>query len=105
MGSLDVKSSREEKISFSTTVMDSTVSILIQKPPATPTFFQFLGPFTSGLWLTILGVFFVVGGALFLMGKYDVTQRESEQRFDLKESLWYSLNVLLQGTYRNVIYL
>ncbi|XP_071181832.1 glutamate receptor ionotropic, kainate 3-like [Mytilus edulis] len=97
IGSLDVKSSREEQISFSTTIMDSTVSILLQKPPATPTFFQFLGPFTTQLWFTILGVFFVVGGALYLMGRYDTTQRESEQQFDLKESLWYSLNVLLQG--------
>ncbi|XP_052064516.1 glutamate receptor ionotropic, kainate 2-like [Mytilus californianus] len=97
IGSLDVKSSREEQISFSTTIMDSTVSILLQKPPATPTFFQFLGPFTSHLWFTILGVFFVVGGALYLMGRYDTTQRESDQQFDLKESLWYSLNVLLQG--------
>lgn len=94
---MDVKSLREEQISFSTTIMDSTVSILLQKPPATPTFFQFLGPFTSQLWFTILGVFFVVGGALYLMGRYDTTQRESEQQFDLKESLWYSLNVLLQG--------
>jgi hypothetical protein len=47
--------------------------------------------------MTILLIFFVVGGALYLMGRYDSTQRQSEQQFDLKESLWYSLNVILQG--------
>lgn len=97
IGSLDVRSAREEKISFSTTIFDSSVSLLLQKPPATPTFFQFLWPFTTGLWMMILLVFFVVGGALFLMGRYDSTQRGAEQQFDIKESLWYSLNVLLQG--------
>ena len=47
--------------------------------------------------MTILLIFFVVGGALYLMGRYDSTQRQSEHQFDLKESLWYSLNVILQG--------
>ena len=97
IGSLDVRSAREERVSFSTTILDSSVSLLLQKPPATPTFFQFLWPFTWELWMRILLVFFIVGGALFLMGRYDSTQKRSEQRFDLKESLWYSLNVLLQG--------
>lgn len=31
------------------------------------------------------------------MFKFDPTQQESLQKFDLKESMWYSINVLLQG--------
>jgi len=47
----------------------------------------------------IVGFFFVVGISLYLMTKYDSTQRTAEQKFDLKESMWYSLNLLLQGKY------
>lgn len=40
---------------------------------------------------------------MFLLTHFDSSQKGREQTFDLKESLWYSLNILLQGTYDNII--
>ncbi|XP_069133295.1 glutamate receptor ionotropic, kainate 3-like [Argopecten irradians] len=97
IGGLVVKSKREAQISFSNTILTSSVSMLIKRPPLQPTFFQFLWPFDIGLWFMIAIFFFIVGLSLFLMTKYDTTQRTAEQKFDLKESMWYSLNVILQG--------
>ncbi|XP_060066775.1 glutamate receptor ionotropic, kainate 3-like [Ylistrum balloti] len=97
IGDLVVKSKREAQISFSNTILSSTVSMLLKRPPLQPTFFQFLWPFDIGLWFMIAIFFFIVGLSLFLMTKYDTTQRTAEQKFDLKESMWYSLNVILQG--------
>ncbi|XP_033753087.1 glutamate receptor ionotropic, kainate 3-like [Pecten maximus] len=97
IGDLVVKSKREAQISFSNTILTSSVSMLLKRPPLQPTFFQFLWPFDIGLWFMIAIFFFIVGLSLFLMTKYDTTQRTAEQKFDLKESMWYSLNVILQG--------
>ncbi|KAL3842036.1 hypothetical protein ACJMK2_020101 [Sinanodonta woodiana] len=98
IGAMAVKADREERISFSYTIISSSVSMLQKRPPDTRHYFQFLWPFSTWLWLTIVAFFAVVGLALFFMSKYDKTQEESDQRFDLKESMWYSLSVLLQGS-------
>ncbi|KAK3102944.1 hypothetical protein FSP39_015152 [Pinctada imbricata] len=97
IGALAVTSQREERISFSFTIISTSSSMLSKKPPSSPTVFQFMWPFTWDLWVMIAAFFLVVGVALWLMSRYDITQHGSEQQFDLKESMWYSLNVLLQG--------
>ncbi|XP_064603266.1 glutamate receptor ionotropic, kainate 2-like [Liolophura sinensis] len=97
IGAFAVTSEREEVISFSYAILSTMTSLLLKKSEPQWNFFQFLWPFSVGLWLMIVAFFFVVGITMFLMSKYDQTQRASVQRFDLKESMWYSLNVLLQG--------
>ncbi|XP_041366451.1 glutamate receptor ionotropic, kainate 2-like [Gigantopelta aegis] len=98
VGALEITAEREELISFSFTILSTRASILTKKAKSTTNFFQFLGPFSTGLWLLILGFVAVAGGTLYAMNRFDQTQRGVEQKFDLKESIWYSLNVLLQGT-------
>ncbi|KAK3594049.1 hypothetical protein CHS0354_040810 [Potamilus streckersoni] len=98
IGAMAVKADREEQISFSYTIISSSVSMLQKRTPDTRHYFQFLWPFSTWLWLTIVAFFALVGLSLFFMSKYDKTQQESDQRFDLKESMWYSLSVLLQGS-------
>ncbi|XP_046375618.1 glutamate receptor ionotropic, kainate 2-like isoform X1 [Haliotis rufescens] len=98
VGALEVTAKMEEDISFSYTILSTKASILVKKGESTRNFFQFLGPFSIGLWFMILGFIMVAGTALYTMSRFDYTQENSEQRFDLKESLWYSINVLLQGT-------
>lgn len=98
IGSLAVKSSREEQISFSFTIISSTISILTKRPVTSPVLFQFLWPFSWQLWVVIIAFYIVAGGALWVMSRYDVTQNGSEQQFDLKESIWYSFNLFLGGT-------
>ncbi|XP_062610326.1 glutamate receptor ionotropic, kainate glr-3-like, partial [Saccostrea cucullata] len=97
IGSLAVKSSREEQISFSYTVISSTISMLSKRPVNSPVLFQFLWPFSWQLWVVIIAFYVVAGGALWAMSKYDVTQNGSEQQFNLKESIWYSVNLFLGG--------
>lgn len=97
IGSLAVKSSREEQISFSFTIISSTISILTKRPVTSPVLFQFLWPFSWQLWVVIIAFYIVAGGALWVMSRYDVTQNGSEQQFDLKESIWYSFNLFLGG--------
>ncbi|XP_050408953.1 glutamate receptor ionotropic, kainate 2 isoform X2 [Patella vulgata] len=98
IGALEVTAEREEVISFSYTILSSKASLLIKKAKSTRNFFQFLGPFSIGLWFMIVGFVIVAGLTMFIMSHYDQTQNKSEQKFDLKESMWYSLNILLQGT-------
>lgn len=97
IGSLAVKSSREEQISFSFTIISSTISMLTKRPVTSPVLFQFLWPFSWQLWVVIIAFYVVAGGALWVMSRYDVTQNGSEQQFDLKESIWYSFNLFLGG--------
>ncbi|XP_048780538.2 glutamate receptor ionotropic, kainate 2-like [Ostrea edulis] len=97
IGSLAVKSSREEQISFSFTIISSTISMLSKRPVTSPVLFQFLWPFSWQLWVVIIAFYVVAGGALWVMSRYDVTQNDSEQQFNLKESIWYSANLFLGG--------
>ncbi|CAG5129236.1 unnamed protein product [Candidula unifasciata] len=98
VGALEVTADREKVISFSYTIMSSQASILIKKADSTINFFQFLGPFSEGLWLMILVFMLVAGVSLYVMSRYDPTQQGNVQYFDLKESMWYSLNIVLQGS-------
>lgn len=104
IGAFAVTAEREERITFSYTIISSSVSMLLKRPPDTRNFFQFLLPFSTGLWIMIVAFFLVLGLCLYLMSRFDSTQTTSEQKFDLKESMWYSLNVLLQGEI-NMIFL
>ena len=108
IGSLAVKSSREEQISFSFTIISSTISMLTKRPATSPVLFQFLWPFNWKLWVVIIAFYVVAGGALWAMSRYDVTQNGSDQQFDLKESIWYSFNLFLGGEspfYTNIDFL
>ncbi|XP_060587064.1 glutamate receptor ionotropic, kainate 2-like isoform X2 [Ruditapes philippinarum] len=98
IGAFAVTAQREAKISFSYTIISSAVSLLMKKPPDTTNYFQFLGPFSPLLWMMIVVFFLSVGLGLYFMARFDSTQEESEQKFDLKESMWYSLTILLQGS-------
>ncbi|XP_070199578.1 glutamate receptor ionotropic, kainate 2-like isoform X2 [Littorina saxatilis] len=99
VGALEVTAARETVISFSYTILSTQASLLIKKAESTQNFFQFLSPFKMNLWLMIVAFIAVAAIALFLISRYDPTQQAAmEQRFDLKESIWYALNILLQGT-------
>ncbi|ESO97501.1 hypothetical protein LOTGIDRAFT_103976 [Lottia gigantea] len=98
IGALEVTAQREEVVSFSYTILSSKASLLIKKGESTRNFFQFLGPFSTGLWLMIMGFVVAAGLIMYIMSRYDQTQSQSEKRFNLKESMWYSVNILLQGT-------
>ncbi|XP_052802118.1 glutamate receptor 4-like isoform X2 [Mya arenaria] len=98
IGAFAVTAAREATISFSYTIISSSVSLLLRRPPDTVNYFQFLGPFSWRLWLLIIGFVLVVGFGLFFMARFDSTQNGSSQRFDLKESIWYATTVLLQGS-------
>ncbi|WAR02298.1 GRIK1-like protein [Mya arenaria] len=97
IGAFAVTAAREATISFSYTIISSSVSLLLRRPPDTVNYFQFLGPFSWRLWLLIIGFVLVVGFGLFFMARFDSTQNGSSQRFDLKESIWYATTVLLQA--------
>ncbi|KAH9518738.1 hypothetical protein Btru_006120 [Bulinus truncatus] len=98
IGALEVTADREKLISFSYTIISSQASILIKKADSTTNYFQFLGPFSGELWAMILLFIMVAGLSLYVMSRFDPTQEGNVQRFDLKESLWYSLNIVLQGS-------
>lgn len=51
----------------------------------------------------ILGFVIVVGVGLYFMARFDSTQNYVEAKFDLKESMWYSLTVLLQGIHLSIL--
>jgi len=58
---------------------------------------QFLDPFKTDLWMMILAFIALAAIALFLISRFDPTQQTAvEQRFDLKESVWYAINIILQ---------
>ncbi|XP_052233268.1 glutamate receptor ionotropic, kainate 3-like [Dreissena polymorpha] len=99
IGAFAVTADRESQISFSYTIISSSVSLLLTRPPDSTNYFQFLGPFSWQLWLLIVGFVLTVGLGLFVMAKFDSTLNGSEnQKFELKESMWYTLTVLLQGS-------
>ncbi|BFZ05245.1 hypothetical protein BsWGS_08284 [Bradybaena similaris] len=97
-GALEVTADREKVISFSYTIISSQASILIKKAESTTNVFQFLGPFAADLWLMILVFMLVAALSLYVMSRYDPTRQANAQHFDLKESFWYSLNIVLQVT-------
>nr|KAG5699186.1 hypothetical protein BaRGS_012707 [Batillaria attramentaria] len=98
VGALEVTAERETQISFSYTILSTQASVLIKKAKSTQNFFQWLSPFRTDLWMMIIAFIGVAAAALFLISRFDPTQQGAEQRFDLKESVWYAINILLQGS-------
>ncbi|GAB1608273.1 glutamate receptor ionotropic, kainate 2-like [Argonauta hians] len=95
IGAIPMSSKKEMIVSSSYGILTSKTSILIHRPKPESQFFQFLSPFSPNLWYSLVLFMLVVTMALYLMTRYDQTQDKSN--FDLKESLWYSLNVLLNN--------
>ncbi|CAI9723710.1 glutamate receptor ionotropic, kainate 2-like isoform X1 [Octopus vulgaris] len=95
IGAIPMSSKKEMIVSSSYSILTSKTSILIHRPKSEPQFFQFLSPFSENLWYSLVLFMLVVTFALFLMSRYDQTQEKTN--FNLKESLWYSLNVLLNN--------
>ena len=90
--------------------MKANVAYLMKKPlTATTSITQFLEPFTTNVWLTIVASIFVVTFSVYFVdfiGPYGWRQwrlrKEGKpgKQFNLFNSLWFTMGCILrQGTY------
>jgi ionotropic glutamate receptor len=84
------------------------ISILFEKPKKEdPSTFSFMEPFSSEVWLCLIGGFFLVSFSLFIMGRLSPEEWDNPfpcieepevlvNQFSFKNSMWFSVGALLQ---------
>lgn len=83
IGPITITASRHRVVDFTTPFLSGSLSILVLKPHTTRALFSFLEPFTTTLWLSIVGVFLATTVLLILYdrcspyGKYRRAKSEN----------------------------
>ncbi|XP_076245602.1 glutamate receptor ionotropic, kainate 2 [Calliopsis andreniformis] len=108
---LTITSEREGAVDFTMPFMNLGISILYRKPTKTPpSLFSFLSPFSSGVWLYMMGAYISVSVLLFVTGRICPAEwnnpypcieepEELENQFTFKNSLWFTIgSIMQQGT-------
>ncbi|XP_011645300.1 glutamate receptor ionotropic, kainate 2-like isoform X1 [Pogonomyrmex barbatus] len=68
---LTITAERETAVDFTTPFMNLGISVLYRKPTsAAPGLLSFLGPFSTDVWLHLIGAYVVVSSLLFVIGKF-----------------------------------
>lgn len=105
---LTITSERESAVDFTMPFMTLGISILFEKPKKEdPSLFSFMKPFSSDVWLCLIGCFLLVSLSLFIMGRLSPTEWDNPfpcieepevlvNQFSFKNAMWFSVGALLQ---------
>ncbi|XP_011502789.1 PREDICTED: glutamate receptor ionotropic, kainate 2-like [Ceratosolen solmsi marchali] len=105
---LTITAERETAVDFTMPFMNLGISILYQKPkPASPSLMSFLLPFSTNVWLYLIGVYLIVSMLFFVIGRMCPTEwnniypcieepEELENQFTIKNSLWFCIGAIMQ---------
>lgn len=105
---LTITSKREEAVDFTYPFMNTGISILYKKPTTKVTsLFSFLSPFSTMVWVYVLGAYVGVSSILFIVGRLSPYEwdnphpcRQDEQvlenNFNLLNSFWFTIGSLMQ---------
>lgn len=96
MGAISITSQREKVVDFSLGIITTGISMLVLKPAASMSIFQFMKPFSIALWMAIVGSTVVTSLVYFLL---DYRLSDVDRKFTMKETLWFTVGTLMmRGT-------
>ncbi|GFU11750.1 glutamate receptor ionotropic, kainate 2 [Nephila pilipes] len=105
---LSINSKREKAVDFTMPFMNTGISILYRKPTTKVTsLFSFLSPFSTEVWIYLMGAYFGVSFITFLVGRLTPYEwinphpcRQDdivvENIFHVRNSLWFNIGSLMQ---------
>ncbi|OXU29041.1 hypothetical protein TSAR_002081 [Trichomalopsis sarcophagae] len=105
---LTITEEREKAVDFTMPFMNLGISILYQKPKAAPpSLMSFLLPFSTNVWLYLIGVYIVVSTLFFVIGRMCPAEwnnvypciedpDELENQFTFRNSLWFCIGAVMQ---------
>ena len=97
IGDLTVTAKRREIISFSTSIFDDSLSIVIRKPTSIDLdLFSYLKPFSGGLWMIILVATVYASVVICLLERREnVALRDRSIMSTAGMSVWYSIGTIM----------
>ncbi|GFO15988.1 glutamate receptor 8 [Plakobranchus ocellatus] len=98
---LSINANRERVIDFTKPFMTRHISVLLHIPQYKSSFFQFLSPFSTLVWIVIILAFLVMSLFLYTLEAIDRAldhTLKDKPRASMKESFWFSFGSLLQGS-------
>lgn len=105
---LSINWKREKAVDFTLPFMNTGISILFKKPTVKVTsLFSFLSPFSTEVWIYLMGAYFAVSLVMFLVGRLTPYEwinphpcRQDdivvENIFNVRNSLWFNIGSLMQ---------
>ena len=104
LGAMSITTERESAVDYAKPYMQKTFGILIKKPEAKSSVFQFLWPLSSRVWLITSAAVVIVGILLYVMDFFspnfteeadeDMVTSEASgpivEKFTLRETLWFT---------------
>ncbi|XP_023310629.1 glutamate receptor ionotropic, kainate 2-like [Anoplophora glabripennis] len=96
-------------VEFTLPIMYTGITILFQKPMATPPkLFDFAKPFSAGIWVAIVAAFVTVSISLFIVGrmcnsewqKLNVTSKYSTSQLTFPNTVWFAAGSLFRQNTR-----
>ncbi|XP_066583373.1 glutamate receptor ionotropic, kainate 2-like [Prorops nasuta] len=105
---LTITKKRQEAVDFTTPFMNLGISILFKTSnKAPPSLFSFLLPFSSGVWLYLMGAYVIVSILFFIIGRLSpaewtnpypcIEEPETlENQFTLRNSFWFTIGSIMQ---------
>lgn len=94
MAPLSINSERDAVIDFSFPYMTRHVSVIMKKPQASSSFFEFLKPLHPIIWLCTSGAVVFVSLVLYLIERVASTKQHS---ISVLQSFWLLVGLLLKG--------
>ena len=97
IGDVTVTVERREIVSFSTSIFDDSLRIIIRKPMSVDVdLFSYLRPFSGGLWVAILVAIVYASVAVCLLERREnVALRDRSIRSVAGMSIWYSIGTIM----------
>ena len=109
LGAMSITTERESAVDYAKPYMQKTFGILIKKPEAKSSVFQFLWPLSAQVWLITSAAVVVIGVLLYVMDFFspnfteeqeeDVVATEASgpiiEKFTLRETLWFAYGSLV----------
>ncbi|XP_039303724.1 glutamate receptor ionotropic, kainate 2 isoform X1 [Solenopsis invicta] len=105
---LTITKERVEDFDFSNPILNLGISILFKKPTkAPPSLFSFLLPFSTDVWIYLIGAYVIVSVLMFIIGRLCPAEwnnpypcieeaEELENQFTLKNAFWFSIGSIMQ---------
>lgn len=97
IGDVTVTANRRELVSFSISILDTSLSVVIRKPMSIDVdLFSYMRPFSTGLWIIILATIFYASILLcFLERRINVALRDRSIASIGTMSIWYCFGTIM----------
>jgi len=95
LGAISITSLRESAIDFTKPFKQKKFNLLMRKPEARTSIFQFLWPFSTSVWFLMLSGIVVVSILLTAIDRISPNGRRPDDRFGISESLFFVYGTLV----------